>query len=348
VARFLTIALASIALSWGFLPVAAQVKAKDDEPKKPKREIKPCRDENGELLPLFRLYEVAGRKWMTKRKANPAAPGGDPGDIYIAYEVLEVREAEAQVRQTTLDQARRPSKEKPIEGPLKFDSGIPPFIPPPSWVKLREESLTVAAGKFDCIVYDTRMDNGTTWVSKDYPGLRLRLTDTYGTTEVIEFERFDSDKEARKPRPRPDEPDFTLFKTKKSWTYQVTSVKDGSSSTSFRKFEVSKAGATGCELKTTELNDARKPLKERPPEIKAIEFKAEFNDWVNPPIGCVKQRLERRKCAAGVLACDVYKYKDDQKREVTLWMARDLPGLWVLSRVGENGKEGGMELVELK
>ena len=114
------------------------------------------------------------------------------------------------------------------------------------------------------------------------------------------------------------------------------------------KYEVSKPTATGATLKITLLNESKKPLKDAKPQEKSVPFSAEGREFIEPPLGASKLRLEKRKTAAGVMSCVVYRLKDDQGREVQLWMAQDLPGLVVRTLIGDNGAEGGSELVEFK
>jgi len=350
VARFLWILMTAVTGALLALSGGAYAQANDEKPAKVKREVKPCRDEQGELLPLFKLYEVAGRKWTTKRVTNPNAPGGDRFDMYSCYEVLEVQTDHALIRQTALDQSRKPTKDKPIDGTLKFDSEISPFKMQAGFIKTKDETITVPGGKFDCEAYAGGFDNAKVWRSKDYSGLVVRHSDDYGTTEIFEFERFDSDKAPAKKSAvvKEGEPDFSLYKAKRSWLMQTTIVKGGLNFVSFRKHDVTKADATSCELKITELNDSKKPIKEKPAEVKAISFTREFNDWVEPPLGVTKLRLEKRKAAGTAFSCTVYRLKDDQGREVILWFSRDYPGLTVRRVVGDEGKDGVSELVEFK
>ncbi|MBP9891521.1 MAG: hypothetical protein KBG84_06405 [Planctomycetes bacterium] len=335
--------------------VQAQIKPKDEnDPKREKKAVKPCRDEDGNLLPMFKLYEVAGRKWTVKRVTNQNAPGGDRFDMYFCFEVAAVYEDRATVRQTALDQAKKPTKDKPIDGDVKFDAENAKFTGPPGMQKARDESVTVPAGKFDCIAFTGGLDNAKTWVSKDYPGLVVRHADDYGTTEVIEFERFDSDKDKPKKRSvKEGEQDFSLFKTKKSWMLQTTLMKGGQKYISYTRYEVLKMTAEGCELKVTELDNSKKPIKDKPAEARPVPFSTEGAAFIDPPIATQNNRVEKlrsekRKTIAGVMNCDVYSFRDEAGNVVTLWFGRDLPGLTVRKLIGEDGKDGIVELVEIK
>lgn len=344
--------LAAWALS---CPAQAQIKPKDDkDPKREKREVKPCRDEDGNLLPLFKLYEVAGRKWTVKRVTRQDAPGGDRFDMYFCYEVLAVYDDKATVRQTALDQAKKPTKDKPLDGDIKFDADNPKFTGPPGMQKAKDETISVPGGKFECTAWVGGLDNAKTWVSKEYPGLVVRHVDDYGTTEVFEFERFDSDKEKPKKRTVKDgEPDFSLYKTKKTWTLQNTQIKGGQKYVSYTKYDVLKANAEGAELRVTELDSNKKPLKDAQAQTHTVHFSADGAAFIDPPMSTQNNRVEklrseRRKSIGGVLLCDVYAFKDEQGRDITLWFCRELPGLVVRKLIGEDGKEGQTELIELK
>lgn len=335
--------------------VYAQIKPKDEnDPKREKKAVKPCRDEDGNLLPTFKLYEVAGRKWTVKRVTNPNAPGGDRFDMYFCFEVLAVHEDRATVRQSALDQAKKPTKDNPIDGDVKFDADNAKFTGPPGMQKSRDENITVPAGKFDCTAFVGGLDNAKTWVSKEYPGLVVRHTDDYGTTEVFEFERFDTDKEKPKKRSvKEGEQDFSLYKTKKSWTLQTTLVKGGQKYISYTRYEVLKPTAAGCDLKITELDSNKKPLKDKPAQTTPVLFSTEGAAFIDPPTATQNNRVEKlrhekRKTAAGVINCDVYSFRDEVGNEVTLWFGRDLPGLTVRKLIGEGGKDGSVELVEIK
>lgn len=353
--RLTLTALLAIAALLLTCQVHAQIKPRDDnDPKRGKKEKKPHRDEDGNLLAVFKLYEVAGRKWTVKRVTNPNAPGGDRFDMYFCYEVLAVHEDRATVRQSALDQAKKPTKDKPIDGDVFFDPDNAKFTGPPGMTKSKDEMVTVPAGKFDCTAFTGGLDNARTWVSKEYPGLVVRHTDDYGTTEVIEFERFDTDKEKPKKRAvKEGELDFSLFKTKKSWTLQTTQIKGGQKYISYTKYEVLKATAEGCELKITELDSNKKPLKDKPAETKAVPFTQEGAAFIDPPLATQNNRVEKlrsekRKTIGGVMNCDVYSFRDEAGNDVTLWFGKDLPGLTVRKLIGEDGKDGSVELVEIK
>ncbi len=335
--------------------VQAQIKPKDDnDPKREKKVVKPCRDEDGNLLPIFKLYEVAGRKWTNKRVTVPNAPGGDRFDMYFCFEVIAVHDDRATIRQTALDQAKKPTKDKPLDGDVKFDADNAKFTGPPGMTKSKDESITVPGGKFDCTLFTGGLDNARTWVSKDYPGLTVRHVDDYGTTEVFEFERFDTDKQKPKKRDiKEGEPDFSLYKTKKSWTLQNIVMKGGQKYITYTKYDVVKSDASGCELKITELSDNKKPIKDKPAETKQIPYNADGAAFIDPPISTQsnrvsKLRTEMRKSVAGVIRCEVYEFRDEQGNDVLLWFGKDLPGLVVRKLVGEDGKEGTVELVEIK
>lgn len=341
-----------VALLCGFAQAThaqPKVQGEDDKPRA-KRDIKPCRDDSGELLPLFKLYEVAGRKWKVKRVTSPTSEGADRFDKWFGYEVLEVLEDRAIVRHTAMDASGAPRKDDtPANVEVRFDADNVMFGTPIGCNKVKEESITVAAGKFDCIQYAGALDNTRIWVSKEYPSLVVRMTGNSGSSEVIEFERFSTDTAPpRKAAAREGELDFSLYKQKRSWLIKTLSIKGGVNHHGHMRYEVSKPTAKGAELKITPLNESKKPLKDAKPQEKVVPFSDEGREFIEPPLGATKLRLEKRKTAAGVMSCVVYRFKDDQGREVHLWMAQDLPGLVVRTLIGENGAEGGLELIEFK
>ena len=305
----------------------------------------------------FRLYQVAGRTWTIKQ--IPGAGGDGNLEInYMHHEVLAVYPDYALCASIRFDKFKKiPKGVEPSEYRVYFKADLPPFKQPEGSKSLGVSTVKAAGQSFECEGWQSGTPPSNTYVSKRYPGLVVRVEASFGNDELSEFDAYaeDDPPPAKKPKkgekepakPEPDAPaegpNFALFKAKHSWllSERIGSVEG------FKRFEVVKFDADGADLKQTELDANRKPLKGAKSEISRIDFKDPAAPAVAAPLGARTTRVEKRKVAAGIFECTVYELKIDGK-EVQLWISVKYPGLVVRKLVGTRGKDGISELIEFK
>lgn len=305
----------------------------------------------------FRLYQVAGRTWTTK--STPVSSGDGNLDIgYARHEVLEVHETYALCSSLRLDQNKKvPKGVEPSEYRVELKPDIYPFAAPGGATMLGTESVKAAGLTFECELWSSGNPPTRYYRSTRYPGLVVKVEAGFGREELVEFDAFKEDepppppkkggkkgdKEPPKAEEEPaSEPGFALFKAKRSWLIREQSA----AGEVYRRYEVIKVEAQGADLKVTELDAARKPVKGKQ-EVVRVDFADTESPWINPPAGARKNRAEKRKTAFGLMDCVVYDVKvDGQDRQ--MWYAARYPGLLVRARLGDKGKGGTWELVEFK
>jgi hypothetical protein len=307
-----------------------------------------CAEENADT---FRLYNVGGRTWTIK--SMPGTAGDQNNSIqFMRYEVLEVYDDHCVYSRLRLDQNRKTAKGvEPSIARLDFKVDRPPFKAPEGVPET--ETLKVAGLSFECDVYTITVGNATPskyWYAKRYPGLVVREQAMNGTDELVEFDAFKEDeppappkKGAKPPKEVPAEPPPTgVYMPKKPW---IMALK-GASGTSYKRYEVAKAEATEADLKVIDLDENKKAAKGAKGETVHVKFGEAASPIYTGGDG-IEERTEKRKSPAGVLECKVYRAKIGGK-EAHVWVATKYPGLVVRTTVGENGKDGGSELVEFK
>lgn len=303
----------------------------------------------------YRLYQIGGRTWTIK--VMPGAGGdGNLDTNYTRYEVLEVHEDYALVNYVRLDKSKKiPKGVTPTEFRVRFTPDLPPFKQPEGSQNLGVETVKVAGMSFECDVWSNGNPPSKYFYSKRYPGLLVRTEASFGTDELCEFDAFKEDeppappKKGAKPpkdppKEEPKEPDeFALFKAKHSW---ILVNRNATGAASYRKYEVLKWDDTGADVKWTELDESKKPIKGGKTETARVEFKPGEGAKFGVPEGASKSRVEKRRYGSSVMECTVYNFKQDGK-EAQIWISNQYPGLTVRITI-ESGKSGVSELVEFK
>lgn len=309
----------------------------------------------------FRLYQISGRTWTIK--IMPTSSGDGNLEInYTRYEVLEVHEDYALVSSVRLDTKKQiPKGVTPTQSRIRFNAELPPFKPAEGSANQGVKTIKAAGMNFECDVWSSGTPPSTYYYSTRYPGLLVRTEANFGIDELCEFDAFKDDeppappKKGQKPpkeappskdsgqgKEEPKTPDeFALFKAKRAW---IVSSKLEGGATGYRKYEVLKWDETGADIKATELDAAKKPLKGGKVETLRVEFKEGEAAKFALPEGATKDRAEKRRYGANVMACTVYSFKKDGK-EGQVWVSSEYPGLLV--RMTYDGVPVS-ELVEFK
>ena len=285
----------------------------------------------------FRLYQISGRTWSIK--IMPTSSGDGNLEVnYTRYEVLEVHEDYALVSSVRLDTKKQiPKGVTPLQSRIRFNAELPPFKAAEGSQNLGVKSIKAAGMSFECDVFSSGTPASTYYYSKLYPGLLVRTEANFGIDELCEFDAFKEDqppappkkgakppKEAPKEEPKaPDE--FALFKAKHSW---IVSEKAEGGASVHRRYEVLKWDETGADVKVSELDAAKKPLKGGKVENLRVEFKEGEAAKFALPEGATKDRVEKRRYGLNVMVCNVYSFKKDGKAG-QVWIASESPGLLV-------------------
>ena len=131
----------------------------------------------------YALYLKKGRTWLIKSVSD--VPGMGETVTFTKWEVLEVGDTSATCKMSTLDKDQNETYSTEIVIEFKAAGDLPEGAPE---VEVKEETLTVEAGEFEC--YVTTTSDNTTWASKKYPGLLVKSV-TKGdypiTTELVDF-----------------------------------------------------------------------------------------------------------------------------------------------------------------
>jgi hypothetical protein len=105
---------------------------------------------------------------------------------YVKTEVTEVADDHAMIKTTLMDKDKEPmAGMEPTETKIEFQIAEPGEGEKAPEVKTTEETITVEAGEFACTVIET--GGSKIWMSKDHPGLMVKLEHAYGTAELVEF-----------------------------------------------------------------------------------------------------------------------------------------------------------------
>lgn len=305
------------------------------------------------------LYRVAGRTWMLKRTPKMGMDRGDTNTSFMKYEVTAVWENRAEFKQYLLDEGKKEGEGSATDVKINFKEDDLVFRDPAGHRKVRVEKIKVPAGTFDCVRWESSLDNSTLWRSVDYPSLIVKSDDNYGTRELIEFDYLEGDpnykapaskKKKKKAEPKEDElTDTRLLGSKgKKWILKTTTLRGKNRSKSFlvQQYEVTKADKEGCELEITELTLNLEKLKGAKVEKVSLNFAQDLRDWLEPKRRSRLDRSEKRITAAGLLECQVYTYEDEQERSCVAWYAKAWPGLLVRQTVKGEEFEQLTELVQ--
>jgi hypothetical protein len=298
----------------------------------------------------FRLYRIAGRKWMLHRIPNPGQEGGDDAHTYHSYEVTNVYEEHAEVGEGTLDAGKKANDGGEFVVKVNFKDDAPQLKDPPGYNKSKQEKVKTDAGTFDCILWVSlgREDGDSRiWRSIDFPGLVVKQSDRFGTRTLVEFTWVEGDpgykapaKKKKKKEEKPDEIDpKRLFSSKgATWVHHIDTKRGerGTRSIEVLQYQVAKVSADGCELEVTKLTQLLEKIKGETPQKLEIKFDS-ISEHLEPKERSRLERTELRITDVGLFECNVYLYKDEEGREARAWYAKEWPGL-VVRRVieGEN------------
>lgn len=134
----------------------------------------------------YALYKNKGRTWTHKSVTKVA--GMDDMVSFMKYEVTEVADDHAMYKMWMLDKDQKPMAGMPEPTPTKVEfkkvEATAPVANAPK-VEVKEESIEVKAGKYDCTV--TEMSGTKTWMSKKYPGLMVKMEGASNSMELVEF-----------------------------------------------------------------------------------------------------------------------------------------------------------------
>jgi len=303
----------------------------------------------------FRLYQIGGRSWTIKIVPNA---GGDGNlDVnYMKYEVQEVHEDHALVSYIRLDTSKKiPKGVTATITKMRFDAALPPFKQPDGAQNLGVQTIKAAGMNFECDVYSSGTPPSKYFCSRRYPGLVVKTEASFGVDELCDFDAFKDDEPAPAPRkgqkaPKdpPKEPakapdEFSLFKARHSW---ILSERAASGPAVLRKYEVLKWDEAGADVKWTELDEAKKPVKGGKSQSLRVEFKEGESAKFALPEGASKSRVEKRRFGPNVLECTVYTFRQEGK-EGQIWISNLYPGL-VVRQTLDGGKQGVTELLEFK
>lgn len=140
---------------------------------------------DGGSADAYALYKKEGRKW--KHKSVTKMEGMDDMVSFMEYEITKVADDHAMQKMTMLDKDGKPmAGMEPTETKIDFVTAEAPACTGTEAPEMTEETITVAAGEFECYV----MDNAGTksWSSKKYPGLAVKMEGATMTMELIEFD----------------------------------------------------------------------------------------------------------------------------------------------------------------
>jgi hypothetical protein len=138
----------------------------------------------GDAADAYALYKKKGRTWLVK---NDMDAGGTKMISYSKTEVVDVADDHAMIKMWTLGEDKKPMAGMPEPEPTKipFATADTTATTDAPEVETKEETVTVAAGEFECIVTDTA---GTkVWSSKKYPGLTVKMESSTMKSELVEF-----------------------------------------------------------------------------------------------------------------------------------------------------------------
>lgn len=310
-----------------------------------------AKDEKKVENDTFRLYRIAGRKWMLHRVPATGQEGGDTSPTFHSYEVRNVYEDRAEVAEITLDEGKKAPEGANFVVKVNFSDDAPQLKDPIGYTKSKQEKLKTDAGTFDCILWVSlgREDGDSRiWRSIDFPGLIVKQSDRFGTRTLVEFTWVEGDPgykaPGKKKKKKDDDPEEIdpkrLFSSKgATWVHHIDTARGerGTRSIEVQQYQVTKVSEEGCEVEITKLTQLLEKIKGEEPRKLEIKFDDTFSANLEPTERSRVERTELRITDVGLFECTVYLYKDEEGREARAWYAKEWPGL-VVRRVieGEN------------
>jgi hypothetical protein len=109
---------------------------------------------------------------------------------YSKTEVVTVEKDYAEIKMYFLDKDKQPMPGMPESEPVRVefkqaDPAVPPAEQPA--VETTEETIKVEAGEFVCYRVSIPDSGITSWTSKKYPGLAVKMESKTMTMELVEF-----------------------------------------------------------------------------------------------------------------------------------------------------------------
>lgn len=326
VPRILAALVALCALSLGGVTA-------DDPPEKPK----PTDDA------FFILFKTAGRKWSLKRVPKPGNEGGDVDTSYHYFEVFGVHDEYAELGTCTLTSPTADPYDDLGIGRVKFNKEESTFKPGKGFTKAGTEKIKCEAGTFECTRWQDAT-GATQWRSTAFPGLLVKWDDRFGTRELHQFDTFEGDpgykgpKPKRKPRPeKADDDPARLFKKKgRIWVMKVGNysgeINKRRKSFELQQYEVAKLTDQEAVVEVRRMTLLKELIRGVEPTRTTMTL-ADAEDFGKPSPRAVADHTEPRRLLDRIVTCTVYKYKDDEKRDVTDWYANEWPGLLVRRQI---------------
>ncbi|MGE0432847.1 MAG: hypothetical protein AB7K09_06695 [Planctomycetota bacterium] len=136
----------------------------------------------GAAADAFALYKKDGRTWTIRQEAGGMV-------MLMKSKVSKVTKDGATVTTTTTKEDGTDMGMPPQEMPITFTAatGGTGGEMPKNMPEVKEESVTVKAGTFNCIKME--MAGTTTWSSKEFPGLTVKMEGNGAKSELIEFSK---------------------------------------------------------------------------------------------------------------------------------------------------------------
>lgn len=132
----------------------------------------------------YALYKKEGRKW--KLKSVTKMEGMDDMVSFMEYEITKVADDHAMQKMTMLDKDGKPmAGMDPTETKIPFATAEAPACTGGEAVEMKEETVKVEAGEFEC--YVTEVAGTKSYSSKKYPGLLVKTEGASNSMELIEF-----------------------------------------------------------------------------------------------------------------------------------------------------------------
>ncbi|MBE7492853.1 MAG: hypothetical protein HS108_14015 [Planctomycetes bacterium] len=144
--------------------------------------------ETGAPADPYALYRKKGRNWTTRMTVS--MEGVTPFVNYSKTEVVTVEKDYAEIKMYFLDKDKQPMPGMPEPEPVRVefkqaDPAVPPAEQPA--VETTEETIKVEAGEFVCYRVSIPDSGITSWTSKKYPGLAVKMESKTMTMELVEF-----------------------------------------------------------------------------------------------------------------------------------------------------------------
>jgi hypothetical protein len=146
---------------------APKEEPRKEEPKDAKEEKK----EKEDKVDPLKAYRTKGNTWTHKHTSKYGSM--EESINYVRYEVTEVTDTKATVKQSNLDRDEKEVSNNTFDVTLKVDEAKNPpkedvKDTPKDEAKISEEKITVGAGEFTCVKRETESSGtkSTTWTDK--------------------------------------------------------------------------------------------------------------------------------------------------------------------------------------